>query len=239
MMEEKKLPSAASPQLIAAVQWRVLSLLFERPRPGWHDDVVSLAAMTQEPALAAAAAAASGATESDYLAAFGPGGAVSPREVAYRRREDPGGIVADVSAFHTAFAFRPLSEDPPDHVAVAAGFAGYLFLKEAYALAKDEPEAARTCSEARARFIDAHLRFMAEPLALQLEDLCPVPHLVLAAQALLQRTGPAPVGWAVAGAAGDEGETFDCDGCSAAASGTCASNGSASDEASPLRGGTP
>ena len=223
--------SVASPELVAAVQWRLLGLLFERPRPGWHDDVASLAAMAQDQALAAAAAAASDATESEYVAAFGPGGAVSPREVAYRSREDPGGIVADLLAFHAAFAFRPLSEDPPDHVAVAAGFVGYIFLKEAYALAKDDAEAARTCSEARARFLEAHLRFMAEPLALKLEALYPVPHLVLAAQALLQRTGPAPAGWAKTGAANDEGETFDCDGCTGTASGTCASTGRAAHEA--------
>lgn len=53
---------------------------------------------------------------------LGPGGLASPREVAYRGMGDPGQILSDILAFHEAFAFRPEAEEPPDHVAVEAGF---------------------------------------------------------------------------------------------------------------------
>ena len=201
------------PAVAAAAEWRLLGLLFERPRPGWREEIATLACEVHDAALQAAASAAATTTESEYLDVLGPGGVVSPREVGYRGREDPGAIVADVSAFYAAFAFHPRAEDPPDHVAVEAGFAGYLCLKEAYALAHDNTEAARTCAEARSRFTAEHLAFFAEPLGAKIELLSPVPHLLLAAAALVQRTGPLPVGYADTLPDDMEGDVLGCDGC--------------------------
>jgi hypothetical protein len=199
--------------LAAAAEWRLLGLLFERPRPGWHQEITALAAEIRDPELLEAAAASVSAHESEYLDVLGPGGSVSPREVAYRGREDPGAIVADVSAFYAAFAFHPRAEDPPDHVAVEAGFAGYLCLKEAYASARGNGEAANTAAAARARFTAEHLRFVAAPLGARIAGLSPVPHLLLAAAALVQRTGTVPAGTADTPADEELGDGLGCDGC--------------------------
>ena len=51
------------------------------------------------------AAATAAAHASEYLDVLGPGGSVSPREVAYRGRQDQAQIIADVSAFYGAFPF--------------------------------------------------------------------------------------------------------------------------------------
>ncbi|MFQ6672763.1 MAG: molecular chaperone TorD family protein, partial [Candidatus Tectimicrobiota bacterium] len=136
--------------------------------------------------LQAAAEAAREATEGTYLGLLGPGGFVSPREVAYRPGEDPGTILADLAAFYEAFAFAPQAEDPIDHVAVEAGFAGYLRMKEAYALARGDAEGAATTAEAFRRFLEAHLSTFIEPFAKGLEPSA-VSYLVEAARALRER----------------------------------------------------
>ena len=195
----------------AAAEWLLIGLLFQRPRPGWMREIDSVAGEVQDAALRAAVAAAVPTTESEYLDVLGPGGVVSPREVAYRGREDPGAILADVSSFYAAFAFHPQAEDPLDHIAVMCGFAGYLRLKEAFAEANGNSASARTCAVALARFIAEHLRYVAEPLCAKIEMLSPVPHLLLAARALLQRTGPAPAPYADSVDA--DGDIPGCDGC--------------------------
>jgi hypothetical protein len=199
--------------VVAAAAWRLLALLFERPRPGWSDQIRALAAEVDDSTLRAAAAAAVASGESEYLDVLGPGGAVSPREVAYRGRLDPARILADIAAFYAAFAYRPRAEDPPDHVAVEAGFAGYLELKAAYALARGDGEAERACREALARFVSEHLRCIAAPLLAKLQLLSPVPHLAGAAAALLARTGPAPAGYAEPFPGDVDSDAFSCDGC--------------------------
>ena len=187
------LPSAGQAHAVLreAVRWRLLGMLFERPRAGWHAEIQELGAGLDDERLQAAIAAAGDAGEGAYQAVFGPGAPVSPREVGYRRREDPGTILAELKAFHTSFAFTPRAEDPVDHVAVEVGFAGYLRLKEAYALARGDHDAAAICHAAFERFRERHLRFLAEPLAVVLEG-SPVPHAALAAQILFEAVGAAP-----------------------------------------------
>lgn len=183
----------AQDALREAVRWRLLGLLFERPRAGWAEEIEALARGTGDERLTAAAAAARGVSEGAYQAALGPGAPVSPREVAHRRREDPSAILAELKAFHESFAFVPRAEDPLDHVAVEVGFAGYLRLKEAYARARGDDCAAETCRLAFERFCERHLRFVAEPLAEYL-DGSPVPHAALAARMLFETVGPSPAG---------------------------------------------
>lgn len=173
-----------------AAAWRLFGLLFERPREGWRQEVESLCREVADAEIRAAAEAARDeASEGLYLALLGPGGAVSPREVSYRGMEDPGRIVADISAFYEAFAFRPQSEEPPDHVSVEAGFLGYLCLKEAYARLRGEGEQAEIASQAAARFLTEHLSVLAWPFADRLGKT-DVRYLTLAAAALARRAGP-------------------------------------------------
>jgi nitrate reductase assembly molybdenum cofactor insertion protein NarJ len=149
--------TARRTRLAQAAEWRLLGLLFERPRPGWHAEVAALAVEVQDQQLRQAAHAASAATEGEYLAWFGPGGTLSPRAVTYRSFEDPGQILADLTMWFDTFAFQPQREDPPDHLAVEVGFVGFLLLKEAYAVACGDAAGARQLRAARGRFLEAHL----------------------------------------------------------------------------------
>ena len=182
--------SPVSEALAEAAEWRLLGLLLERPRAGWWEEVASLACEARNPELRAAADETARATEEGYLAALGPGGAVSPREVAYIGMEDPARVIADLHALYQAFAYRPAAEDPPDHVALQAGFAGYLKLKEAYARAKGDEAAAETTAQALRRFVESHLRRFAGPLARRLEA-AGSGHLLQAARLLVGRVGEA------------------------------------------------
>jgi hypothetical protein len=176
-----------------AAAWRMIGLLFERPRQGWREEVQRLSGEVSDPEISVAADAARGeATEGLYLAVLGPGGVASPREVAYRGMGDPGQILSDIMAFYEAFAFRPEAEEPPDHVSVEAGFMGYLCLKQAYARVRGREDEAETAAQAAARFCEEHLSGLAWPLGDRLDNTG-VRYLALAGRALAERAGPRPV----------------------------------------------
>ena len=143
--------------LVLAASWRLVSLLLERPRPEWKSEIARLAAEVSDPQLARCAADADHATEELYHRLFGPAGAVSPREVSYCGFEDPGRLLAQLSAFYHAFSFNPQREESIDHVSVEAGFVGYLFLKEAYARMRNAAASAAIARDARERFFREHL----------------------------------------------------------------------------------
>lgn len=189
MSTDPRVTPTAQQALAQAAEWRLLGLLFEHPDPA--NDVDKLCPEIADSLLCEAAQSMQRVSTANYTTTIGPGGYASPREVGYRGRQDPGVIVGDIAAFYEAFAFRPDCNEPPDHVAVECGFVGYLWLKEAYALAQDDSSAAAMCARARQRFVDEHLRYMAEPLA---QRLAATEHPVLrpAAQSLVSRTGPAP-----------------------------------------------
>jgi len=167
----------------AAARWRLLALLFERPRPGWSDEVSALARELPDPGLRAVARAAAAATEGEYLGLLGPGGLVSPREVGHRGMSDPGWVLADVIRYYGAFGYAPRSEDPVDHVAVESGFVAYLHLKEALALSSADAEAAEVTRAARDSFVRDHLAHLAGALARRLASVGETP-LASAAGAL-------------------------------------------------------
>ena len=167
-----------------ALGWRLIGLLLERPRSGWVDEAEALAAEVEDEHLKDAVQAARGATEGTYLSLFAEGGFVSPRETTWRHREDPGSILADIAGFYEAFAFKPRAEDPLDHIAVEAGFIGYLCLKEAYALAHGDEEGADITATARRRFIDAHLGLFAPQWADRVSATA-IPYLSAVAKALI------------------------------------------------------
>jgi len=172
--------------LAEAAAWRLISLLLERPRSGWMQEIIAVAAEVEDTRLREAADAASAASEGMHLFLFGEGGFVSPREVTYRPKDDPGAILADLGAFHRAFQYVPRAEDPPDHIAVQAGFMGYLALKEALALESSDPEAAEVCVAAAERFWAEHLSLLARSCLERLGD-AGVEHLQLALESLLAR----------------------------------------------------
>ena len=176
--------------LSQATAWRLLGLLFERPREGWQEELENLCREFPDAEITSAVKAARDeASEGLYFALLGPGGAVSAREVSYRGMEDPGHIMADISAFYDAFAFQPETEEAPDHLAVEAAFLGYLCLKEAYALARGNAEEAEVAANAAACFREAHLSLLGWPVAERLEAIG-VRYLSLAATALAGHTGP-------------------------------------------------
>jgi hypothetical protein len=200
--------------LAEAAAWRLLGLLLERPREGWRREVESLARECCDPDLAAAVDAARGeASEGLYLAILGPGGPVSAREVSYRGMEDPGRILADLEAFYEAFAFSPRTEEAPDHLAVEAGFVGYLRLKEAFGRAQGADEKAATAAAAASRFLADHVSSCAQPFAERIATTG-VRYLTLAAQGLIQRVGP-PRATSSAGVGlpvlCDDPRSFDCE----------------------------
>ena len=160
-----EIASGARIAVAAAAEWRLLGLLLERPRAGWHEEVAQLGCEAGEAAMREVAETAGDAREGEYLALLGPGGAVSPREVAYRGLEDPGRVLADLATAYQAFAFRPRAEDPIDHIAVEVAFVAYLFLKEGFALASGDVEAAETTAAARGAFVTEHVATIAAPLA--------------------------------------------------------------------------
>jgi len=187
----KRLDEASARALARAAEWRLMGLLLERPHGDWHREVARLKDAVRDPDLRAAAASALDASEGTYLALFGPGGPVPARMVGYRRFSDPGWVLSDLTRFYEAFAFRPRSEDPIDHVAMAVQFVGYLLLKEAFARGAGESEATAVTTAARERFIEEYLQPVAHPFAEKLSPIAPE-YLLLVARALAARV-PAPL----------------------------------------------
>ena len=143
--------------LAQAAAWRLASLLLERPRLGWRDEIEKLSGEVIDQDLSACGGDVDDGTEGTYHRLFGPGGVVSPREVSYCGFEDPGRLMAELASFYDGFSFRPRSGEPIDHISVEAGFVGYLFLKEAYARAQGNRQGAMIAKHARERFMSDHV----------------------------------------------------------------------------------
>jgi len=159
--------------LARAAAWRLASLLLERPRPQWQNEILQLSTEVSEPQLSACVTEADHATEELYHQLFGPGGSVSPREVSYCGFEDPGRVMAELQFFYRAFSFQPQREEPVDHISVEAGFTGYLFLKEAYAQLGGNGETIEITREARERFVKEHLNRCAQGMIDRPTDMPP------------------------------------------------------------------
>ncbi|MCK6446176.1 MAG: molecular chaperone TorD family protein [Planctomycetes bacterium] len=177
--------------LRTARDWRLVGLLFERPHGIWLSEITDLALGCDDADLARAAASARDADEGDYLALLGPAGTVSPREAGYRKTTDPARLLAEIQAYYEAFAFHPEAEDPPDHVAVEAGFLGWLCLKQAYALVDGGSEALSVTADAAQSFVAEHLACVAHGIEHRLASH-EESYLLHAARALIARVGPLP-----------------------------------------------
>lgn len=173
-----------------AAEWRLLGLLFDCPREGWHDEVKALSREVDDNRLRLAAeAAAREASPGMHGSIFGPGGPVSPREVTYLGGIQLGYLLSELRGYYEAFAYRPRTVEPDDHVAVEVGFVAYLLLKQVYALVSDDAEHAAVVADAATGFKRDHLAAMAQPIATALEGVAP-PYLALAGAALAERVGP-------------------------------------------------
>jgi hypothetical protein len=95
-------------------------------------------------------------------------------------------------AFYEAFQYRPRTDEPLDHVAVEAGFIGYLKMKEAFARARDAADEIEVVAGAARAFLREHLGALAEPLSRRLAETG-LRYLALAGQALVRRV-PASAG---------------------------------------------
>lgn len=171
-----------------AAGWRLISLLFECPAPGWQENIAALASEVTDPGLREAVEAAQAeASEGLYHSIFGAGGPASPREVSYHDQVQLGGLMSELASYYRAFGYQPAAQEPDDHVAVEAGFVAYLRLKEAYAISAEDVEHAQVTAESARSFTEDHLSFVAGPLAGRLSE-SGVRYLSLAAEALLRRT---------------------------------------------------
>lgn len=178
--------------LNTAVHWRLLSMLLACPQGAWRSQVAALAAEVVDDTLRQAAAAMiREASEGLYHTTLGPGGPAAPREVSHREYMVPGAFLAELQASYDAFSFRPLTDEPLDHVAVEADFLAYLHMKEAFAIARGDRQQAEIAAEAARHFLQTHLAVIAEPLARSLHA-SGITYLQLAAQALCEAAGPAP-----------------------------------------------
>lgn len=180
-------------RLRVAAAWRLAGLLLRRPTPAVREEIAALSCGVGESPLAAALAAAAHATEGEYHGWLGAGGPVSPREVSYRPLEDPGKLLAEIAAFHEAFAYRANAEEPADHVAVAVDFLGFLTMKEAFAVALGRSEDAGVTSAAAERFRERHLVPMARGMLRRFERFeSPDGYLACTARAVLVLAGVDP-----------------------------------------------
>lgn len=174
-----------------ATDWRLLGLLFECPSAATLTELKSLGGETTNKTLRQAAVYAQ--TEADeglYHLVFGPGGPAPPREVSYRSWVQPGYLLSELSSYYRAFEYRPRYSDVPDHIAVEAGFVGYLRLKEAYCLLCDDHENAAIAGEAADRFTKEHIAEIASPLSKLLAG-SGVKYMMLAGEALFEMSGAA------------------------------------------------
>jgi nitrate reductase assembly molybdenum cofactor insertion protein NarJ len=173
-----------------AAEWRLISLLFECPTDAWRIAVTALMNEAGDTDLKSAAEAAlEEADEGLFHHTFGPGGPAPPREATYHQTVQLGYLMSELQAYYTAFAFQPVTAEPPDHISVETAFIAYLKMKEAYALACQDQERAATAAESAQRFVQEHLANIAQPLANRLED-SDISYLAKAGAALLSRVGP-------------------------------------------------
>jgi nitrate reductase assembly molybdenum cofactor insertion protein NarJ len=173
-------------------EWRMLSLLFECPTAEWRDQVTALMHEIEDADLKSAVQdALEEASEGLFHHTFGPGGPAPPREATYHQTVQLGYLMSELQAYYNAFAYRPVTSEPPDHVSVETGFIAYLKMKEVYALASGNEEQAMTAAESAGRFLQEHLANIAQPFASHLEG-SEIPYLAKAGAALLRRVGPPP-----------------------------------------------
>jgi hypothetical protein len=177
-----------------SAEWRLLGRLLECPSAEWRDDIRRLGGeVAAGPVRDAARLALEQASEGVYYSVFGPGGPAPPREVSYHASVELGSLMSAIEGDYAAFAYRPAIDEPTDHIAIETGFIAYLRLKEAYARASDNEEAAAVAARVSERFLREHLAVLAHPLAALLAN-SGIPYLAQAVSIVAARSGPKPRG---------------------------------------------
>jgi nitrate reductase assembly molybdenum cofactor insertion protein NarJ len=205
-------PAAVS-ALREAATWQLLARLFECPSSAWHDDLRALDRDLGDAGLHAVVdAALTEASEGLYHSVFGPGGPAPPREVSYHDGLELGSVMSAVTGYYGAFAYRPDTAEPPDHVAVEVGFMAWLRTKQAFALVAGDAERAELCADAAEGFRADHLALVAERLSRVL-DSAPASYLAMAGHVLRTRVGapPGPRRLPVIQPFDDDGSEFSCE----------------------------
>ena len=173
-----------------AAEWRLISLLFDCPQGDWFRQVSLLGEQVKDRRLTKAARAAQKeASEGFFHSIFGPGGPAPGREVSYRSWVEPGQMLSELSAYYDAFGFKTRTNELPDHIAVEAGFVGYLRLKELYARECGDDKNAEITADAAVSFIEDHLSKYSEKLNSLLSN-SGIKYLEIAGEALFERVGP-------------------------------------------------
>lgn len=183
--------------LKAAARWRLSSLFFQLPtkqsrRELRHlseivpDDLAQLAKFWAAVPLPLAA--------EEYHRTLGPGGvpavesSYDPNALAGR-----GPLLADIAAFHKAFAYSP--EKPPaevpDHLAAQLDFLSYLALKIAFAIESGQTENARIADQAYSKFLQEHLFTWVQAFRERLENTAP-PFFIQAAESIAASASKLP-----------------------------------------------
>ncbi len=141
-------------------------------------------------ALAAAACAADpAAVAGEYVFLFDRQVPCPPYEAAWGdgpRPVDRPALLADVAGFYRAFGLEPAGAqaDTEDHVVAEAEFMSALAVKEAWALAQDEAEAAAITRDAQRAFLTDHLGRWAGAFARALGAATPLAYYTAAAALL-------------------------------------------------------
>ncbi len=183
-----------------AAEWRLIALLLECPSADWRRHVEELARELADPELTVAAALSrEQASEGLYHSTFGPGGPAPPREATHRDTLQLGYLMSELEAYYASFGYIPEPHEPPDHIAVEAGFVAYLRFKQAFAVSCGDSEAAEITGDACREFVEEHLASTAGPLV-EMLAVSGVPYLEASGRALRRRTGPAKKRFLVLGA---------------------------------------
>jgi nitrate reductase assembly molybdenum cofactor insertion protein NarJ len=175
-----------------AAEWRLLGRLFECPDDQWNREIATLAReLTNAKLRACVDLVDAAATAGQYYSVFGPGGPAPPREASHHESLELGSLMSELAGYYDAFGYSPHTTESPDHVAIEAGFVGYLKLKEAFARAQGDDEHAEMVARAATRFSADHLSRIATPLAKLLAG-SHLRYLAEAARVLAERVGPPP-----------------------------------------------
>lgn len=194
-----------------SVEWRLFSLLFEYPTSQWRDSLTALLGSLSRPDLRTIAEAALRQSSPGLITVlFGPAGSVPVGAARYQGGLQFGYLTSELAAYYDAFGYPPQVEAAPDHLAVQLGLLAYLRLKQAHALAQDDPERTRIAADAADEFLPQHIAAQAEPVLQGLET-SGTDYLIDAVQLILAHVGRAPrTGFAFGDQERDSDETMSC-----------------------------
>jgi DMSO reductase family type II enzyme chaperone len=125
----------------------------------------------------------------EYVFLFDRGARCPPYEGAWSDAPGLAGkaaLLADVAGFYQAFGLAPASAQPDaeDHIAAECEFMSALALKEAWAVARGDDEAAEVIRTAERRFLADHLGRWADAFAATLREATPVSFYTVLAELL-------------------------------------------------------